>query len=205
MIYLYDVIKDYISGSRYEHTLGVERECRKLAAIFNLSEADTDKLRIAALLHDITKEVDLAGQIELCERYNIEYDPLMLNTPQLFHALTGAETAWNDFNTITDDIIYNAIKCHTTGRENMNIIDKLLLLSDFIEETRKFKNCVKLRKYFYNNVNKHDPLKILNRALITSFEMTMSHLIDNGSAIDIQTVRSRNYLLMENPESDYKL
>jgi len=202
MIYLYDAIKNYISGERYAHTLGVERECRKLAVIFNLSESDTERLRIAALLHDITKEADEGEQLIMCTRYNIGYTLSMFSTPSLFHALTGAEFARDEFSAITDDIVYNAIKCHTTGRENMNIIDKLLLLSDYIEETRKFKNCVKLRKYFYNNVNKNNPLEILNHALTMSFDMTMKHLIDEGKVIDIQTLRSRNYLLTECPEFD---
>lgn len=204
MTNLYDDIKNYISGKRYEHTLGVENECRKLAKIYNLNESDTYRLRVAALLHDITKEIDFAGQLELCELYNIEYDPILLNTPKLFHALTGAEVARNDFSRLVDDTVYNTIRCHTTGRVNMNIVDKLLLLSDYIEETRKFKDCVKLRKYFYNKVNSTDPLKVLDEALIMSFDMTIKSLIKNNYIIDNQTIKSRNYLLIKSLESNNK-
>jgi putative HD superfamily hydrolase of NAD metabolism len=203
MIYLYDSIKNYISGKRYDHTIGVERECRRLAEIYGLSQADTDRLRIAGLLHDITKEVDFDGQLKLCEKYNIEYDPILLTTPQLFHAVTGAEAARDDFARIVDDTVYNAIRCHTTGRENMNIIDKLLLLADYIEETRKFKNCVKLRKYFYNKVNKDNLMELLDETLIMSFNMTIKVLIKRDGIIDIQTVKSRNFLLTEKLESCY--
>jgi len=203
MMYLYDDIKNYISGKRYDHTLGVERECRKLADIYGLNQADTDRLRIAGLLHDITKEVDFDGQLELCEKYNIDYDPILLKTPQLLHAITGAEVARDDFSRIVDDTIYNAVKCHTTGRDNMNIIDKLLLLSDYIEETRKFKDCVKLRKYFYNRVNTDNLTLLLDKTLIMSFDMKIKVLIKRNGIIDLQTVRSRNYLLTENSELSY--
>ena len=203
MIYLYDDIKNYISGKRYDHTIGVEQECRQLAVLYKLNQAETDKLRVAGLLHDITKEVDFKGQLELCEKYNIEYDPLLLKTPKLLHAVTGAEVARNDFPSIVDDTVYNAIRCHSTGRNNMNIIDKLLLLSDYIEKTRKFKDCVKLRKYFYNRVNTDDRMKLLDDALIMSFDMTIKELLKDGRIIDLQTVRSRNYLLNEKLESNY--
>lgn len=202
MTFLHNDIKNYISGERYKHTIGVENECRKLAVIYKLNQAETDKLRIAALLHDITKELNLTEQLELCEQYNIEYDPLLINTPKLLHALTGAEVARNDFSRIVDSVVYNAIRYHTTGRENMNIIDKLLLLSDYIEETRKFKDCVKLRKYFYNKVDTCNTIRLLNDTLIMSFDMTINELIKQNYIVDTQTIKSRNYLLMENLESD---
>lgn len=200
MTYLHDEIKNYISGTRYKHTLAVESECIKLAAIYNLNESDTYKLRIAALLHDITKEIELDGQLELCNKYNIIYDSALLKTPKLFHALTGAELAKDDFARLVDDTVYNAIYCHSTGRENMNIIDKLLLLADYIDETRKFKDCVKLRKYFYNKVKSSNPLETLDDALIMSFDLTIKDLIKKNNFINIQTVKSRNYLLMNKSE-----
>lgn len=200
MTYLHDEIKNYISGRRYEHTLAVESECIKLAVIYNLGESDTYKLRIAALLHDITKEIELDGQLELCNKYNITYNSMLLKTPKLFHALTGAEVAKADFGRLVDDTVYNAIRCHSTGRENMNIIDKLLLLADYIDETRKFKDCVKLRKYFYNKVKSSNPLETLDNALIMSFDLTIKDLIKKNFLINIQTIKSRNYLLMNKSE-----
>lgn len=197
MIYLHNEIKNYISGKRYQHTVGVERECRKLAGLFGLNDADTDRLRIAALLHDITKEYSYDEHLDLLDAYGIEYDTDILQTPSIIHALTGAEFAKKEFSQIVDETVYNAIRWHTTGRDNMNTIDKLLILSDYTEESRKVKSCVKLRKYFYNKVNTGDPLKILDTTLIMAFDSTIKHLIKEGCIIDCQTVKSRNYLLME--------
>jgi len=188
MINLRKEILNYISGQRYEHTLAVEEECVKLAEIFKLNQTETDKLRIAALLHDITKELDVQEQVVLCERFNIVYSGF---TPKLFHAPTGASLARNDFPTIVDDLVYNAIRLHTTGGENMNLFEKLLYLADYIEPTRTFPDCKRLRKYFYKTLS-------LNDTLILSFDMTIENLITNKEHINIKTIKARNFLLEQN-------
>ena len=47
-------VKPYLTDKRYAHTLAVEQEAAALAGIY-LPEKE-EKLRIAALLHDITKK-----------------------------------------------------------------------------------------------------------------------------------------------------
>ena len=54
-------IKKYVSGKRYDHSIAVEEECRVLAEIFSLDERDTERLSIAAYLHDVTKQLDTDG------------------------------------------------------------------------------------------------------------------------------------------------
>ena len=205
MTNLRNEIKFYISGQRYDHTIYVYEECVKLAALFGLSQEDADKLRVAALLHDITKEKNTSEQIELMEKFNVPYDGEALLSPKTLHTLTGAELAKNDFARLVDENIYNAIKYHATGRENMTLIEKLLHLADYIEKSRKYKNCAKLRKYFYSELkNSSDPYGTLNDALIISFDMTLENLLKHNEYIDIQTIRSRNYLIMEKTKQGYK-
>lgn len=191
-------IKKYISGKRYEHTLAVERESVSLAEIFGLSREMTKKLRIAALLHDITKEKKTDEQTELCRRFNISYDETDIKSPKVFHAVTGAALAKNDYPSLVDDDIYNAILSHTVGNDNMTLFDQILYLADYIEETRKFDDCITLRKYFYGRIKKGDnTVDVLRDTMIMSFDMTLKNLISEGDVINIQTVRSRNRLLIQ--------
>ena len=59
-------IADRMDGYRLAHTLAVKEECLALAKLFDLSEADTNSLAVAALLHDVARpeESASAGKID---------------------------------------------------------------------------------------------------------------------------------------------
>lgn len=192
LINLYDEIKYYLSQKRYEHTLAVERECISLGELFVFERHEIDKLRIAALLHDITKEFDHKAQIELCGKYAIDYS---YKSPSVLHAETGAEFAKEKYPQIVDNTIYTAIKYHATGTENMSLFEKIVYLADYIEETRKVKACVKLRKHFYDKIRHHDKFFALNEAMVLSFNYTLEYLTADNKIIDIETIKARNYII----------
>ena len=120
-------VRSMMSEKRYLHTLGVEREIIRLSEIF-LPEK-REKLRAAALLHDITKEYSPEKQAELCEKYSIEVSDSMKRSPKLYHAVTGAYIAKTLFPEAVDNELFDAITYHTTGRCAMTMADKLLYLA----------------------------------------------------------------------------
>lgn len=192
---LKDDIKYYITGKRYIHTLSVERECVNLSRIFDLQTINAEKLSTAALLHDITKGKSTEEQILLCRHYGIPTTDEDMMSPKTLHAKTGAYFALDNFPDSSDDIIFGCIRWHTTGRSEMNLLEKLLYLADYIEETRTYSDCVELRRYFYTRINTSDKITLLNKTLILSFDMTIRSLIDDGYIINSDTIKSRNYLL----------
>ena len=192
---LKDDIAVYVTGRRLLHTLAVERECQNLSNIYCLDKMNTERLSVAALLHDITKDKKTEDQILLCERYGIPVSEEDKLSPKTFHAKTGAFLAREKFPSITDEITIGCIRWHTTGRASMSLPEKLLYLADYIEETRDFADCIELRKYFYSRIDMSDKYKLLNETIILSFDMTIRNLLDEGSIIDSETVASRNYLL----------
>lgn len=194
-IKLKDDIARYISGKRYLHTLAVERECESLSRIYSLDTADTERLSVAALLHDITKEQKTDDQILLCKTYAIPFSDQDRLSPKTFHAKTGACLAREDFPSLTDDVVFGCIRWHTTGCANMSLPEKLLYLADYIEDTRDFPDCIELRRYFYSRVDTSDKFGLLNDTLVLSFDMTIRNLLDEGGIINPDTVNSRNYLL----------
>ena len=200
MITICQEIKDYLyrnlSENRYSHTISVEKECQRLAELFSLSSEDKDILCRAALLHDITKEKTPDEQIELCRVYNINYTKEKIATPSLFHAVTGAKFAKERFPLFCTDEVSEIIRTHTTGAENMTLLQKLLFLADTIEETRRHKSCVELRNYFWSAAHDQDPYILLDNTLVKSLDMTVQFLLNSGMVIDIETVKARNYLLM---------
>ena len=186
-----------MSGKRLAHTKAVADECDKLAELFGLSDDDSDALHTAALLHDCTKEHKTDGQIQLCEKYGIKYSEDDTASPKVFHAITGAAYAADVFGANED--ICRMIRSHTTGRVGMTLCEKLLYLADYIEETRTWDDCVKLRKFFYSAVKEgKKPLSvILHETLVLSFDMTLKNLIADGDCIHPATVESRNALIRE--------
>ena len=190
-----NVIKNYVHSKRLTHTLSVEKEAFNLGKIFGLDENTLNKLKLAGLLHDITKELSTSDQINLCQKYgyNISIDDL--NSPKVFHSITGAYLAKELFKNEVDDEIFNAIRFHTTGKENMTLFEKIIYLADYIEELRTFPDCIELRNLFYSNENIDE--SHLNKILLISFDMTLKNLIADNSHIHMVTIKARNYLLNE--------
>ena len=104
------VALSYLKYKRIPHVLGTEQEAIRLATRYG---ADVEKARVAALLHDCTKKLDMPEQLALCRQYGIELDELEQKALKLLHAKTGAAIAREVFG--VDDEIYRAIWWHTTG------------------------------------------------------------------------------------------
>ena len=86
------------------HVLGTEQEAVRLARQYG---ADETQARIAALLHDCTKKLDMDQQLALCRQYGIPLDDLEQHALKLLHAKTGAAIARDVFG--VDDAVYWAI------------------------------------------------------------------------------------------------
>lgn len=187
------ILPNHISGKRLLHTVSVEAEAEAIGKLFDLSEAEIYKLRCAALLHDLTKEKKLDGQIELCERFGIPYTDEDVKSPKVFHAFTGAFLARELFPDLVDETVFNGIKYHTTGREDMTLFEKIIYLADYIEPQRTFEDCVRLRELFYSAEN--FDITHLDKVLLVSFDMTLRCLIEENAPMHSATVRARNFLV----------
>lgn len=191
------IVNGYVDGKRYSHTLYVTKEAYRLGTIFMPDKAE--KLALAGLLHDITKQFSLEKQLELCEKYDIIVNHNKV-VPKLLHAKTGAFFARELLgDELVDDEIFNGIYYHTTGQENMSLFQSIIYLADYIEESRSFVDCVVLRKYFYDRLkvakSTNEKLKALADTMIESFNLTIQNLIDERKNIDFDTIKARNYFL----------
>lgn len=186
-------VAERLDEYRMAHTRSVKEECLRLAKLFALSQQDTALLAEAALLHDSTKALQIAEQATLAQILGIELTRDDLDSPATLHAITGAAMARVDFN--APHAVTAAIACHTTGKEDMTLIDKLLFLADYIEPTRTFEDCIRVRKYFYEEALDLPLEKRLNTTLLLAFDLTVSGLLEEGRPIHPQTIKSRNFLL----------
>ena len=106
------------------------------------------------MLHDCTKEYGADKKRVLCQRYGITLDPLVEEVIDLSHGLLGAESARRHFF-VQDPEILQAIRYHILGHGQMTLLDKIILLSDFIEPYREdYPPLVGMRQLAYKNINK---------------------------------------------------
>ena len=188
-----------MSEKRRTHTLAVEKMAMRLGAIYAPDKINI--LRAAALLHDVTKEIKLDGQIALCEKYGIvvaEDDKL---APKTFHAKTAAKVIKDKFSMFADEDIVSSVRWHTTGREKMSICEKIIYLADYIDESRSFPDCIKLREYFWgadiSKMTEDEKMSHLRDTLILSYDMTIRSLLDENSPVAKDTFDARNELVCE--------
>lgn len=197
---LREKVRGYLTEKRYLHTLAVEREAARLGELY-LPEKIAE-LRCAALLHDITKRCDFEKQLQYCSEFDIivgDYDTL---SPKTFHSKTAAALAIRDFPEFATDDVLSGVRWHTTGHDNMTVFEAIVYLADYIEDTRTFPDCVKLRKYFYDGLEAGDDKEmLLYRTMIKSFDMTIRGLIDDNAPIDVDTVSARSFYIKRCRES----
>ena len=174
------VALSYLKHKRIPHVLGTEQEAIRLAERYG---ADVEKARVAALLHDCTKKLDMPAQLALCGQYGIALDELEQKALKLLHSKTGAAIARDVFG--VDDEVYSAIWYHTTGHANMTKLEKIIYLADYIEPSRDFPGVDTLRKVCYED---------LDKGLLLGLEMTIEEMTAMGNPVHRATVEARDWL-----------
>ena len=175
------IAMSYLKPKRMPHVLGTEQEAVRLVRRYG---GDETQARIAALLHDCTKKLDMAQQLALCERYGIMLDELEQRALKLLHSKTGAAIARDVFG--VEDAVYDAILYHTTGKPDMTRLEKIIYLADYIEPTRDFPGVDELRKTVYEDMDK---------GLLMGLTMTIQEMEEMGNPVHHLTRDARDYLL----------
>ena len=175
-------LKNNLKPSRYGHTLGVVNTAIKLAEIYG---EDKSKAEIAALCHDVAKNMSNEELRKLIDNENIILSIDEENTQALWHSIIAPVIARKVFG-IEDEEVLNAMRWHTTGKENMTNLEKIVYLADLIEPSRKFDGIDEIREIAY---------KDLDLAMLKALTHTTIYLLKQGCAVDINSVKARNYLV----------
>ena len=192
-------VSEGMSLRRFVHTAEVEKMAAYLGSIYEPDKIPL--LRAAALLHDVTKEYPQETQIELCREYGVELEADAYFAPKTLHARTAAAIIPEKFPSFADAEIISCVRYHTTGRADMTLSEKLIYLADYIDMSRTFEDCVKLRNYFLGaepeKLSESERLEHLDNTLILSFDMTVRALTEEGTPISLDTMAARNQLVRE--------
>lgn len=173
-------LKENLSQKRYQHSLNVASECRKLAEKYG---EDPDKAYFAGLLHDVCKELSGEKQKALVLESGFAVCREELETRSLWHAIAGAYFVKNVFGVEDIDII-NSIRFHTVGRAGMTRLEEIVYLADLISVDRTYKDVDKMRKFVYND---------LNEAMLEAFRFSIKSVIKKEGMIPLCTVEGYNF------------
>ena len=158
---MYDYVASRLSPKRYAHTRGVIEMALEYAKI---NDVDYDSTFIAALFHDIAKELPLKETLRLCSKYNIDLDSFEERNIGLAHGKIGAALLEDEWN-IRDEDILNSIRYHTVGRMNMSKLEKIIYLADMTEEGRSpYKGREQIKSLAKHNLN-----RAMYKALLSSY------------------------------------
>lgn len=183
---LIESVRCQMPSKRWEHTLGVMQTSVMLAERFG---ADPVRAELAAIVHDVAKY----WPVEKLERIVREApmpepfrpDAVLRYDRQLLHAPVGAYVAETEYG-ITDEEVLDAIRYHTTGRERMTLLDKIVCLADYMEPGRDFPGVNEIRELAEIN---------LEKALIAGFDSTILFLLEKKKTVFPLTIMARNNLL----------
>ncbi|HYF82606.1 MAG TPA: bis(5'-nucleosyl)-tetraphosphatase (symmetrical) YqeK [Clostridia bacterium] len=177
-------LKNNISSKRYSHSINVSSTAAKLAEFY---DCDVQKTSIAGLVHDCARELDMEELLNCLAAEDIAADSLTLSVKELLHGPAAVHICRKVF-CIEDEEILSAVRYHTTGKENMSLLEKIIYLSDFIEPSRSFDGVEKLRELAFGK---------LDEALLLAFNSSIQYIMSKNGLIHVDTILSRNHILKE--------
>jgi len=177
---LQDTVVKLLKPNRVAHVLGCAETAGELARRYGVNE--TDAVR-AGLLHDITKALDGELQLTLCRSYATILDDFSTKNPKTLHALTGSLVAERIFG--ENEAVVQAIRCHTTGKADMNLLEKIIYVADYMEPNRDFPGVEKLRSLAYEDITE---------ALKLGLNMTLDMLRSQNREVSPESAQALAFL-----------
>ncbi len=171
-------LQEKLTPMRYEHTLSVSYTCIALAMRYGY---DMQKAELAGLMHDCAKHFSDSELIAKCEKHGVALTEAEIQAPAVIHAKYGAWIAEHRYG-IQDREILDAICCHTTGKPDMTMLDKILYIADYIEPRRdKADNLERMRWLAFRD---------LDQTMFEILDGTLQYLKRKGSAVDPMTLEA---------------
>lgn len=174
------IVVRLLNPNRVRHVLGCRDTCVELAKRWGADETDAAR---AGLLHDITKALDGPLQLTLCRAYGKILDDFSRKYPKTLHALTGSLVAERIFG--ENEHVVSAICSHTTGKANMNVLETIVYVADYMEPNRDFPGVEKLRALAFSD---------LKGALKLGLEMTLEHLKNQNCDVSPESKAALDFL-----------
>ncbi|MDR0707132.1 MAG: nicotinate (nicotinamide) nucleotide adenylyltransferase [Treponema sp.] len=132
IVYMENEVRRLVSPSRFLHSRNTALLCYDLCVRYGL---DPLKGYLAGVVHDICKSFPKEELFRLARKDGEEMTKMERKKPSLLHARAGAALLKERYS-IQDEAVLEAVHCHTTGKENMGPLAKIVFMADKIEVSR---------------------------------------------------------------------
>lgn len=176
------LIKNRLSEYRFYHSLCVCESAKLLAERFG---ADVRKAEVAGILHDVMKESSPEEQLDVIEKAGMHITDFEKSQPKFYHQISGSAYAKAVLG-IEDEEILNSIRYHTTGRENMSLLEQVIYLADFVSADRDYKDVDIMRTQVERG---------RRQGLLYATSFTIKSVVDKGNLLHPDTVSAYNWLI----------
>lgn len=177
-------VKSVLSEKRYYHSVCVMEMCEELAIIYGVDVETAKKVGIA---HDVAKEISTEDKFKYMIDNKLPIDEIEEKYPTLLHAKIGQDISIKNFG-FTEEM-GQAILAHTTAKENMTMLTKILYISDWVGKDREFEDT-----YYLRELAKKD----IDKAILYSLDSIIKDKIDTKEQLHVDSILARNYLLKNN-------
>lgn len=175
-----------ISKKRLAHVLSVVKEADSLA---KQNGADSEKCRIAALLHDSAKELPLEEMKILCRKMPLpDLSEQDFQQGEILHGFAAAVLIQEELG-IKDKEILEAVRYHTIGRKDLSLVAKIVYIADAIEATRNYPSVSEIRKAVY---------KDLQQGILMELQHKITYLTSIGAHLHPNSLEWKKRLEEEN-------
>lgn len=172
-------VRQRLSERRFYHSQCVAEEAARLAVRYG---TDPEKARLAGILHDILKDTPAEEQLKILRGFGIMMSDTEMANRKLWHAISGA--AFLEFGLeIRDRELLSAVRCHTSGRKDMTLLDKVLFVADYISADRDYPGVEELRAV---------ARKSLEEAIIEGVAFTVQELMGRREPVAPASVDAYN-------------
>ena len=169
------LVKPRLGHKRWTHTKNVKTMAVQLAKRWG---ADPEKAALAALLHDSAKELPREALLQIFADNAIIAENAPARPAAIWHGIAAAilaQTQWG----VTDPEVLSAIRCHTTGKPDMSLLDKILYLADMTSAERDWPGVEELRAL---------QMQDLDAALCQALKQSIDFVQEKGGTLDPESV-----------------
>ncbi len=176
-----EILKSRLTPHRLYHSICVAEKAKYLAEKFGY---DAEKAYTAGLIHDIMRYEPADKMIELIESDGQALTQSEKNITVTLHAVAG-EVYLRKILNVTDKDILSAVRYHTTGKEDMSLLEKIIYVADLTSEDREYPDVNEVRVMAEES---------LEKTCLRGLSFTIEDNAKKCCPIHMDTVKAFNYL-----------
>ena len=176
-----EILKTRLKPERLYHSICVAEQAKHLAEIFG---GDIEKSYTAGLVHDIMRYEPVDKMLEMIENDGQGLTDSEKQITVTLHAIAGEVYLRNELK-VTDKDILSAVRWHTTGKEDMSLLEKIIYVADLTSEDREYPDILEVRAMAEES---------LEKTCLRGLSFTIEDNAKKCRPIHIDTVKAYNYL-----------